>query len=113
MTFQRVQGEFPLWCGLSHLIARIIQIMGRVGYSKHKSTGVRAGGARGAAAPPKFGQLRFFGQQEKIWAKPIFEDVSMFFYHYYYFEEIIFSILTRSQRNNSVTFTRDMSWPNT
>ena len=40
--------------------------------------GVRAGGARGAAAPPKFGQLRFFGQQEKIWAKPVFKDVSMF-----------------------------------
>ena len=77
----------------------------------HRRTG--RGGARGATAPPKFGQLRFFGQQEKIWAKPIFEDVSMFFYHYYYFEEIIFSILTRSQRNNSVTFTRDMSWPNT
>ena len=41
--------------------------------------GVRAGGARGAAALPKFGQLRFFGQQEKIWAKPVFKDVSMFF----------------------------------
>ena len=40
--------------------------------------GVRAGGARGAAAPPKFGQLRFFGQHEKIWAKPVFKDVSMF-----------------------------------
>ena len=40
--------------------------------------GVRAGGARGAAAPPKFGQLRFFGQQEKTWAKPVFKDVSMF-----------------------------------
>ena len=40
--------------------------------------GVRAGGARGAAAPPNFGQLRFFGQQEKIWAKPVFKDVSMF-----------------------------------
>ena len=35
--------------------------------------GVRAGGARGAAAPPNFGQL------EKIWAKPVFMDVSMFF----------------------------------
>ena len=43
------------------------------------SIGVRAGGARGAAAPPKFGQLRFFGQQEKTWAKPVFKDVSMFF----------------------------------
>ena len=41
--------------------------------------GVRAGGARGAAAPPHFGRLRFFGQQEKIWAKPVFNDVSMFF----------------------------------
>ena len=41
--------------------------------------GVRAGGARGAAAPPDFGQLRFFGQQEKIWAKPTFKDVSCFF----------------------------------
>ena len=38
------------------------------------------GGARGAAAPPNFRQLRFFGQQEKIWAKPVFKDVSMFFY---------------------------------
>ena len=48
--------------------------------------GVRAGGARGAAAPPNFGQLRFFGQEEKIWAKPAFKDVFMFFYQY--FEEI-------------------------
>ena len=40
--------------------------------------GVRAGGARGAAAPPNFGQLRFFGQHEKIWAKPVFKDVPMF-----------------------------------
>ena len=40
--------------------------------------GVRAGGATGAAAPPNFGQLRFFGQGEKIWAKPVFKDVSMF-----------------------------------
>ena len=48
--------------------------------------GVRAGGARGAAVPPNFGQLRFFGQQEKIWAEPVFKDVSMFLY--YYFEEI-------------------------
>ena len=40
--------------------------------------GVRAGGARGAAAPPNFGQLRFFGHHKKIWAKPVFNDVSMF-----------------------------------
>ena len=34
--------------------------------------GVRAGGgARGAAAPPpNFGQLNFFRQQQKFWAKP-------------------------------------------
>ena len=43
-----------------------------------RSIGVRAGGARGAAAPPNFGQLRFFGQREKIWAKPVLKDVSMF-----------------------------------
>ena len=42
---------------------------------------VRAGGgARVAAAPPNFGQLRSFGQQEKIWSKPAFKDVFMFFY---------------------------------
>ena len=41
----------------------------------HRRTGR---GARGAAAPLNFGQLRFFGQQEKIWAKPVFKDVSMF-----------------------------------
>ena len=40
-----------------------------------ESIGVRAGGARGAAAPPNFGQLRFFGQREEIWAKPVFKDV--------------------------------------
>ena len=47
------------------------------------SMGVRAGGgggARGAAAPPNFGQLRFFGHQEKILAKLAFKDVFVFFY---------------------------------
>ena len=39
--------------------------------------GVRAGGARGPATPPNFGQLRFFGQRQKIWAKPVFKDVSI------------------------------------
>ena len=42
--------------------------------------GVRTGGARGAAAPPNFGQLRFFGQREIIWAKSVFKDVTMFIY---------------------------------
>ena len=48
-------------------------------YAMRQVIGVRAGGARRAAAPPNFGQLRFFGQQEKIWAKPFFKDVSVFF----------------------------------
>ena len=42
--------------------------------------GVRVGGGGGeGAAPPRrnFGQLSFLGQQEKIWAKPVFKDVSM------------------------------------
>ena len=43
--------------------------------------GVRVGGARRAAAPPNFGQLRLFGQLEKIWAKPGFKDVSLFFFN--------------------------------
>ena len=36
------------------------------------------GWARGAAAalPPNF------GQQEKIWAKPVFKDISMLFYYF-------------------------------
>ena len=38
----------------------------------HRRTG-RGGGARAAAAPPNFGQLRFFGQHEKV-----FKDVFMF-----------------------------------
>ena len=35
--------------------------------------GVRAGGARGAAAPPNF------GQHEKIWAKP--EEINIFYFN--------------------------------
>ena len=53
--------------------------------------GVQAGGTRGLQSPPNFGLNRFFGQQEKIWAKPVFKDISMLFYH---FEEINISILT-------------------
>ena len=46
----------------------------KVSYAFTITIGVRAGGgARGAAAPPNF------GQQEKIWAKPGFKDVSLFF----------------------------------
>ena len=40
--------------------------------------GVRAGGARGAAAPQILGNSDFLGQHEKIWAKPVFKDVCMF-----------------------------------
>ena len=43
---------------------------------RFRCIGVRAGGgARGAAAPPNFGRLRFFGQQEKIGAKPVFNSL--------------------------------------
>ena len=66
-------------CGFVSLCAR----MSVAGSNKVEGT---MEATRGAAAPPNFGQLRFFGQQEKIWAKPGFKDVSMFFY--YYFEEI-------------------------
>ena len=45
--------------------------------------GVRAGGARGAAAPPKFGQLRFFGQKEKFGQSQFLKKFPCFF-----FEEI-------------------------
>ena len=45
--------------------------------ARHRRTG--RGGRGGAAAPPNFGQIKFFGQQEKIWAKPAFKDVFMFF----------------------------------
>ena len=50
-----------------------------------RNIGVRAGGARGAAAPSNFGQLRFFGQHKKIWAKPVLKTSPCY---YYYFEEI-------------------------
>ena len=52
----------------------------RLWESMAKIIGVRAGGARGAAAPPNFGQRRFFGQREKIWEKSVFKDVTMFIY---------------------------------
>ena len=45
---------------------------------RERNIGVRAGRARGTGAPPNFEQLRFFGQHEKIWAKPVFIDVCMF-----------------------------------
>ena len=58
---------------------RGIQVWSRFSLCLHKREGR---GARGAAAPPNFGQLRFFGQREKIWAKPVFKDVSMLFNYF-------------------------------
>ena len=43
----------------------------------HRHTG--RGGRGGLQPPQNFGQLRFFGQLEKVWAKPVFKDISMFF----------------------------------
>ena len=58
----------------------------------HRRTGR---GARGNAAPPNFGQLRFFGQQEKIWAKPVFKKGRFFFFFFIVvLKRYIFSILT-------------------
>ena len=52
-----------------------------IGVRAEGGGGVGVGGrARGAAAPPQIlGNSDFFGQQEKVWAKPAFKDVSMFF----------------------------------
>ena len=36
---------------------------------------MRQGGGRTAAPPKKFGQLRYFGQEEKIRDKPILQEV--------------------------------------
>ena len=44
--------------------------------------GVRAGGTRGAAAPPNFGQLNFLEERGKIWAKPLFKDISILFNYF-------------------------------
>ena len=61
--------------------------------------GVRAGGAGGAAAPPNFGQLRFFGQKQKFGQNQFLKKFPRLFF---FFEEIdIFSILTRSRRGKA------------
>ena len=51
----------------------------------HRRTGRGEGGEGGCSPPQNFGQLRFFGQQVKFWAKPVLKDISMFLY---YFEEV-------------------------
>ena len=53
----RPQG-LPSFMGIATGIAFIIKDKDYI------AIGVRAGGARGAAASPNFGQLRFFGQHE-------------------------------------------------
>ena len=50
----------------------------------HTLIGVRAGGAGGAAAPPKFWATQIFWAAKEIWAKPVLKEVSMFLF----FEEI-------------------------
>ena len=40
------------------------------------------GGGEGGCSLPNFGQRRFFGQREKIWAKPVFKDVSILFNYF-------------------------------
>ena len=50
--------------------------------SAEQAYGPGGGGGGGFAAPPNFGKIRFFGRQEKIWAKPVFKDVSMMFLLY-------------------------------
>ena len=76
----------------------------------HRRTGR---GGEGGYSPPKVWATQIFWAARENLGKANFWRRFHVFSYYYYFEEIIFSILTRSQRNNSVTFTRDMSWPNT
>ena len=60
----------------SRLVGDVKQYPDQYFPAKHRRTG--PGGEGAAAPPPNFGQLRFFGQYEKIWAKPVFKDVSLF-----------------------------------
>ena len=58
--------------------------------------GVRAGADEGGCSPSNFRQLRVFGQQEKIWAKPVFKDVRTrtpltSFIHSFRFPLVLFS----------------------
>ena len=56
--------------------------------------GVLARGAKGGL-PQIFEPSSFWGQQEKIWAGPVFKDVFMFFllllfFYYYFFVSCIY-----------------------
>ena len=81
--------------------------------------GVRAGGGKGGGGLPQIFEPPIFGGvQEKIWAKPVFENVFIFYYYsffyvwcifyfYYYFIIFhVFEILSWSRRNIPVTFTQ-------
>ena len=70
-SLRKLWKEFGPYSGFVMALKEIIA-------SPHRRTG--RGGGGWAAAPPNFGQLRFFGPQEKIWAKLFFKDVSVFFY---------------------------------
>ena len=101
----------------SRWITYIYPAMGSTGvrlifFCREAFIGVRAGGTRGAAAPPNFGQLRFFGQQEKIWPKPGFKDVSLFFLLLFWRDKYFIFYSDKNpdvgRRNNQVTFSRDI-----
>ena len=68
------------WHGIGgRTVAKTFKFNVHVVRSTRPDIGVRAGGGKGGCSPPpNFGQLRFFGQREKIWAKPVLKDVSMF-----------------------------------
>ena len=55
-------------------------------YKLMVNRGVRGGGGeRGLQPPQNLGQFRFFGQQEKIWAKSVFKTSP---YLFNYFEDL-------------------------
>ena len=48
--------------------------------------GVRARGGKGGGGLPQIFEPPIFGGvQEKIWAKPVFEDVFIFYYYYFFY----------------------------
>ena len=78
--------EFPVPNWLKN-IGEVAFVYAYIGVrAKYGGEGGRGGGGglvgEGGWSPPprNFGQLTFFGQQDKIWAKPVFKDVSMFFF---------------------------------
>ena len=66
--------------GFTNLLCKSVKCLERIKSAlqrkRHRRTG--RGGEGGCSPPPNFGQLGFFGQHEKIWAKPVFKEVSMF-----------------------------------